>query len=252
MEGRHGVERPTPRLIQNGNGMEERSEEQVISRLFDLENSGQAAQRAELTGERFISLIQDPANGLGYVFQHGLDETEGAEVPEGTEYWEYPTWDEAERAYVQLLDEDRQATLSRRIPRKALATPTATEPRCAIAIRQATTTPSSKATTTGWASRPTRSPEAYSYRGIWLTRPYTTRRNPLWTGARSSSVSSSRWTGSWRTRMAGRSASGPKELLATTSSSVRSSIRACSWWVARRGRRSPAAGRTARTSSPTL
>ncbi len=109
MEGRHGVERPTPRLIQNGNGMEERSEEQVISRLFDLENSGQAAQRAELTGERFISLIQDPANGLGYVFQHGLDETEGAEVPEGTEYWEYPTWDEAERAYVQLLDEDRQA-----------------------------------------------------------------------------------------------------------------------------------------------
>lgn len=109
MEGRHGVERPKPRLIQNGNGMEERSEEQVISRLFDLENSGQAAQRAELTGERFISLIQDPANGLGYVFQHGLDETEGAEVPEGTEYWEYETWDEAERAYAQLLDEDRQA-----------------------------------------------------------------------------------------------------------------------------------------------
>jgi hypothetical protein len=89
--------------------MEERSEEQVISRLFDLENSGQAAQRAELTGERFVSLIHDPVNGLGYVFQHGLDETEGAEVPPGTEFWEYPTWDAAERAYAQLLDEDRQA-----------------------------------------------------------------------------------------------------------------------------------------------
>jgi hypothetical protein len=89
--------------------MEERSEEQVISRLFDLENEGQAAQRAELTGERFLSLIQDPANGRGYVFQHGLDETEGAEVPAGTEFWEYPTWDEAERAYGQLLDEDRRA-----------------------------------------------------------------------------------------------------------------------------------------------
>jgi hypothetical protein len=89
--------------------MEERSEEQVISRLFDLENAGQAAQRAELSGERFVSLIQDPVNGLGYVFQHGLDETEGAEVPPGTEFWEYPTWDEAERAYVQLLNEDRQA-----------------------------------------------------------------------------------------------------------------------------------------------
>jgi len=103
------AERATPKLIQNGKGMEERSEEQVISRLFDLENDGQAAQRAELTGERFLSLIQDPANGLGYVFQHGLDETEGAEVPAGTQFWEYPTWDEAERAYAQLLDEDRQA-----------------------------------------------------------------------------------------------------------------------------------------------
>lgn len=89
--------------------MEERSEEQVISRLFELENNGLAAQRAELTGERFISLIQDPDNGLGYVFQHGLDETEGAEVPPGTEYWEYPTWGEAERAYAQLVNEDRQA-----------------------------------------------------------------------------------------------------------------------------------------------
>jgi len=89
--------------------MEDRSEEQIISRLFDLENDGQAAQRAELTGERFIALIQDPVNGLGYVFQHGLDETEGAEVPVGTEFWEYPTWDEAERAYAQLVAEDRQA-----------------------------------------------------------------------------------------------------------------------------------------------
>ena len=89
--------------------MEDRSEEQIISRLFDLENDGQAAQRAELTGERFISLIQDPVNGVGYVFQHGLDETEGAEVPVGTEFWAYPTWDEAERAYAQLVAEDRQA-----------------------------------------------------------------------------------------------------------------------------------------------
>jgi hypothetical protein len=89
--------------------MEERSEEQVITRLFDLENDGQATQRAELTGERFISLIQDPNNGQAYVFQHGLDETEGAEVPPGTEFWEYPTLDEAERTYAQLLEEDRQA-----------------------------------------------------------------------------------------------------------------------------------------------
>jgi hypothetical protein len=89
--------------------MQERSEEQVISRLFELENSGQAALRTELTGERFLSLIQDPINGVSYIFQHGLDETEGAEVPPGTEFWEYPTWDGAQRAYAQQLKEDGKA-----------------------------------------------------------------------------------------------------------------------------------------------
>src|SRR5260370_27421381 len=57
--------------------MEERSEEQVISRLFDLENNGLAAQRAELTGERFLSRIQDPDNGLRHAFQHDLDQSAG-------------------------------------------------------------------------------------------------------------------------------------------------------------------------------
>src|ERR1700674_5146601 len=89
--------------------MEERSEEQIITRLYELENDGQAAERAELTGQRFISLMQDPVSGRAYVFQHGLDETEGAEVPPGTEFWEYPNLDEAQRAYAQLLDEDKQA-----------------------------------------------------------------------------------------------------------------------------------------------
>ena len=89
--------------------MEEKSEEQVISRLFDLENEGQAAQRAELSGERFLSLIQDPDSGRAYVFSHGTDVTEGAEIPPGTEFWEYSTQDEAARAYGQLLAESGQA-----------------------------------------------------------------------------------------------------------------------------------------------
>ena len=88
---------------------EERSEEQVISRLFELENGGQAEQRAELSGERFLALLQDPDNGRGYVFRHGLDETEGAEIPPETEFWEYPTAEEATRAYKQLLKEARRA-----------------------------------------------------------------------------------------------------------------------------------------------
>jgi hypothetical protein len=58
-----------------------------------------------LSGERFLSLIQDPDSGRAYVFSHGTDATEGAEIPPGTEFWEYPTQDEAARAYDQLLAE---------------------------------------------------------------------------------------------------------------------------------------------------
>ncbi|HYR48727.1 MAG TPA: hypothetical protein VES90_00930 [Candidatus Eisenbacteria bacterium] len=89
--------------------MQERSEEQIVSRLFELENEGQAERRTELTEERFLSLIQDPDNGRAYVFMHGTDDTEGAEVPPGTEFWEYPTPDEAGRAYDQLLAESGRA-----------------------------------------------------------------------------------------------------------------------------------------------
>ena len=89
--------------------MAQRSEEQIIDRLLTLENEGMADQRAELTGERFLSLIHDPDSGRAYVFQHGLDDTEGTEVPEGTEFWEYASIDQAERAYEQLLSEARQS-----------------------------------------------------------------------------------------------------------------------------------------------
>ena len=89
--------------------MQERSEEQIISRLFELENGGQAERRTELSDERYLSLINDPDRSRAYVFQHGMDETEGAEVPPGTEFWEYPTLDEATRAYDQLLAESGKA-----------------------------------------------------------------------------------------------------------------------------------------------
>jgi len=87
----------------------QRSEEQIIDRLFALENEGMADQRAELTGERFLSLIHDPDSERAYVFQHGLDETEGTEVPEGTEFWEYEGFEQADRAYRQLVAEARRS-----------------------------------------------------------------------------------------------------------------------------------------------
>jgi hypothetical protein len=87
----------------------QRSEEQIIDRLFALENEGMADQRAELIGERFLSLIHDPDGDRAYVFRHGLDDTEGAEVPAGTEFWEYASIDQAGQAYAQLLSEARRS-----------------------------------------------------------------------------------------------------------------------------------------------
>jgi hypothetical protein len=89
--------------------MADQSEEKIIDRLFELENSGQAARRAELSGQRFLSLIEDPNSGRGYVFRHPLDETEGAEVPEGTEFYQYDDFDEAGRAFSAFLREARDA-----------------------------------------------------------------------------------------------------------------------------------------------
>ena len=89
--------------------MQERSEEQVMSRLLELENDGQAERRTQLTGERFLSLLNDPDTGRSYILRHGTDETEGAEIPQGTEFYEYPSADLAQRAYEQLLEESRGA-----------------------------------------------------------------------------------------------------------------------------------------------
>jgi len=80
-----------------------------MSRLLELENDGQAERRAQLSGERFLSLLNDPDTGRSYILRHGTDDTEGAEIPAGTEFYEYASADLAQRAYDQLLEESRGA-----------------------------------------------------------------------------------------------------------------------------------------------
>ena len=89
--------------------MQDRSEEQILSRLLELENDGQSERRTELTGERYLTLLHDPDNGKSYVLRHRTDETEGAQIPEATEFFEYAQVDAAQQAYDQLLTEARQA-----------------------------------------------------------------------------------------------------------------------------------------------
>jgi hypothetical protein len=89
--------------------MQERSEEQIISRLLELENEDQAERRVRLRNERYLSLLNDPDNGRSYILRHGADATEGAEIPEDTEFYEYRTPDVAERAFNQLVREARRS-----------------------------------------------------------------------------------------------------------------------------------------------
>ena len=89
--------------------MQERSEEEIISRLLELENDGQSERRVELTGERYVALLHDPDTGRSYILRHGVDDTEGAEIPTGTEFYDYATPDAAQSAFDQLLQESRSA-----------------------------------------------------------------------------------------------------------------------------------------------
>jgi hypothetical protein len=89
--------------------MQERSEEQIISRLLELENDEQAERRVRLRGEKYLSLLHDPDDGRSYILRHGTDETEGAEIPADTEFYEYPTADVAQRAFQQMVKESRRA-----------------------------------------------------------------------------------------------------------------------------------------------
>ena len=89
--------------------MQDRSEEEIISRLLELENEEQVERRVRLRGEKYLSLVHDPDSGRSYILRHGTDDTEGAEIPEGTEFYEYRTADLAQGAYEQMLEESRRA-----------------------------------------------------------------------------------------------------------------------------------------------
>jgi hypothetical protein len=84
---------------------QEDSDERLEAWLLEQENQDLADRRAELTGDRWLSLIHDPKSSAAYIFRHGMDDTEGAEVPADSEVWEYESFEQAERAYAALLGE---------------------------------------------------------------------------------------------------------------------------------------------------
>lgn len=80
----------------------EMSDQQIMTQLWELENSEEADRRAELAGGQFLSLFKEKLNDRSHVFRHGVDETGGMDVADA-EFWEYETGDEAERVFDQFL-----------------------------------------------------------------------------------------------------------------------------------------------------
>jgi hypothetical protein len=80
----------------------EMSDQQIMTQLWELENSEEADRRAELTGGQFLSLFKEKLSDRSHVFRHGVDETGGLDLGDA-EFWEYDTGEEAERVFGQFL-----------------------------------------------------------------------------------------------------------------------------------------------------
>ena len=79
-------------------------DQRTLAELWELENSEEMDRRAELAGERFISLFLQKLDGRSYVFEHGLGDeaADGVDVGDA-EYEVFDTPQEAQTAYDLLL-----------------------------------------------------------------------------------------------------------------------------------------------------
>ena len=87
---------------------DDRLDQRELAQLWHLENEGRADRRAELEGERFVSLFTDVLGGRSYVFEHGVeDATDDVSVGDA-ELERYETADQARVAYTERLREARR------------------------------------------------------------------------------------------------------------------------------------------------
>ena len=86
---------------------DDRLDQRELSQLWTLENDGRADRRAQLEGERYLSLFLDVLGGRSYIFEHGVDAA-NEEVSVGdAELYRYENARQAEVAYRQMVGEAR-------------------------------------------------------------------------------------------------------------------------------------------------
>ena len=86
---------------------DDRLDQRELAQLWTLESAGRADQRAELEGERSLSLFLDVLGGRSYIFEHG-SAAANEEVDVGdAELYRYDRPDQARIAYDEMLKEAR-------------------------------------------------------------------------------------------------------------------------------------------------
>jgi hypothetical protein len=88
---------------------DDRLDQRELAQLWHLENAGRADRRAELAGERYVSLFVDVLGGKSYIFEHGVADAADDVSVGDAEFEEYDTEDQARVAYADRLREAQDA-----------------------------------------------------------------------------------------------------------------------------------------------
>ena len=87
---------------------DDRLDQRELAQLWHLESEMRADRRAELEGERYLSLFLDVLGGRSYIFEHGAeDASDGLSVGDA-DLERYETADQARTAYAERLREARR------------------------------------------------------------------------------------------------------------------------------------------------
>jgi hypothetical protein len=83
-------------------------DQRELAQLWHLEAEDRADRRAELRGERYVSLFLDVLGGKSYVFEHGADDASDDLSVGDAEFERYDTADQARVAYAGRIREARR------------------------------------------------------------------------------------------------------------------------------------------------
>ncbi len=86
---------------------DDRLDQRDLAQLWHLEMTDRADERAQLEGDRYLSLFLDVLGGKSYVFEHGEDHATDDVSVGDADFEEYDTPEEARIAFRERLQDAR-------------------------------------------------------------------------------------------------------------------------------------------------